>query len=203
MRGSLLHRHLPDRQVAAVLDHQAAVLHDVDALAHEPRRERVVADAALQPHRARPRGEQVVEVLREVLGAAEHVDDVDRPADGADRAEHRAVEDLGGLREVHGHRDDLEAGLREVARHVVRRLPGLRGGLDAQHGDRAGAVEQGGDACLVIDHSSVPPATFHQLSTRNTRASCAVEVTWFPIIRHGRNSGAARRASASRGATSA
>src|SRR5437588_7579314 len=58
-------------QKAAVLDHQAAILHDLDAGARELFRRRVVAYAGLKPDRARALGEYVFEVRRDILRAPE------------------------------------------------------------------------------------------------------------------------------------
>src|SRR5688500_15664679 len=59
----------------AILDHQAAVLHDLDALARESLGELVVPDPRLQPHGPGSRGQDVVQVRRQVLRPAEHVDE--------------------------------------------------------------------------------------------------------------------------------
>src|SRR5688572_18915355 len=71
---------------AAVLDHEATVLHDRDAGLRELLGKRVVTDAGLQPDRLRLLCEDVVEVAGEVGGLAEHVDHVDLARDLGERA---------------------------------------------------------------------------------------------------------------------
>ena len=70
---------LQPRQRRRVLDLEAAVGDDLDASPGERLLKRRVRDARLQPHRldARRRRQQIVEVLRQVLRAAEDVDDVE------------------------------------------------------------------------------------------------------------------------------
>ena len=69
-QARLAHRRL-------VLNEQAPVRDHVDARRRDGRLKRRVADARLQPHGARPRGDDVGQVLREIGRAAEHVHDVD------------------------------------------------------------------------------------------------------------------------------
>lgn len=55
-----------------MLDEQATILHHVDAGPRQPLGALVVADAELEPHRLGVCGEDVVHVLRDVLGAPKH-----------------------------------------------------------------------------------------------------------------------------------
>ena len=93
-----------------LLHHQTAVLHDLDAGLGELLRGLVVADAELEPDALRFRGEDVVDVRRDVAGAAEDVDHVDRAADRGERAEDRFAEDLRDFGVVDGDGDDFVAG---------------------------------------------------------------------------------------------
>ena len=59
------------------LDHQAAILDDVDARAREAFGRVVVRDAGLHPNDFRMLGENIVHVLRDAVAAPKDVDDVD------------------------------------------------------------------------------------------------------------------------------
>src|SRR5215207_3087911 len=126
----------------AVLDHQAEVLHDLDAGAREPLGDLVVAYAGLEPDRPRLRRENVFEMRRDVLGAPEDVDHVH----GAGHVRQFAVdllpEYLGHLRVVDRHGDDFEPRRGEVLRDVEGGLVRLPLGLDAEHRDAPRLGEQ-------------------------------------------------------------
>lgn len=150
--------------VAAVVDHQAAILHDGDPGLGEAAGGGVVADAELQPHRARSRREQIRQVRGHVLGAPEHIDDVDgaRTWHVGDPAVHGPAEDGLDLGVVDRHRDDLDAGVGEVARDIEGGLRRLLLGLDAEHRDAARAAHELCDPRLVVfdqELADVHPAT--------------------------------------------
>src|SRR3970282_1260556 len=91
----------------AVLGHHAAVLHHADARAREPLGRRVVPDAELEPHDARPppEREDLVGVRRQVLRTPEDLDDVGGPGEvGHARHGRRIVEEPS--REPGVHRED-------------------------------------------------------------------------------------------------
>src|SRR5437016_5917623 len=75
------------------VDHQAAVLHDVDSFTRQSLGSHVVADAKLEPDRLRSFREYVVDVRRDVLGTTEHVDEIDLTRNLRKRAEDALCED--------------------------------------------------------------------------------------------------------------
>jgi hypothetical protein len=125
-----------------VIDHQAAVLDDLDARFGELLRDLVVLDAELEPDRFRFLRKDFVEMLRNVFRAPEDVDHVDITGDVGELPVYGLAEDLFDIGEIHRHRDDVEAGGLEIFRDVKRGLTALRFGLDAQNGNRAGLREK-------------------------------------------------------------
>ena len=118
--------------------HQARVLHDAHPGGAQSRGARVVADAELEPRRERQRvhREDLVDVRGQVLRRAEQVDEVHGLAQLAQArdaafAQHRV--------ELRRDRHDAMA----VLLHVMRNLEGVvvRARLDADHRDRAAAIE--------------------------------------------------------------
>src|SRR5438874_1198952 len=141
----------------AVIDHQAAVLHDEDSGARERLRRPIVSNPALQPHRTRLFGEQVLEVAGDVARPAEDVDDVDL----ARHVDHLPIdllaEDLDRFRVVDGYRHDLEPHLLQRLRHVVRGLPAGDLGLDAEHRHATRLAQEAEQALLVVlDQIALP-----------------------------------------------
>src|SRR3954447_65370 len=64
---------------ASLFDHQTAILHDFDARLGQPLRRLIVPDAELEPDALRVRRDDVVDVRRDVVRAAEDVHHIDRP----------------------------------------------------------------------------------------------------------------------------
>src|SRR6185312_13680714 len=133
------------RLASAVLDHDAAILNDLDAGALELLREFVVPNPELEPHEFRLLREDVVHVRHEVPRAAKDVHQVDVPRNVGELAIDPLPEDLRDLRVVDRHGHDLETCILQVLGHVKSRLRRLRFGLDAEHGDAARALEEVAD----------------------------------------------------------
>src|SRR3954447_7376840 len=81
----------------SLFDHQTAILHHLDARRGQPLRRLIVANAELEPDALRVRGEDVVDVRRDVVWTPEHVDHIDRTTYICEFAEHRLAEDLGDV----------------------------------------------------------------------------------------------------------
>src|SRR4051812_4053316 len=103
-------RSAPPRE-RAVLDHEAEVLHDLDARAREPLGRAVVAYAGLEPDRLWFRGEDVFDVRRDVLRAPEDVDHIDGAGHVCEFAVDLLAEYFRHLRVVDGDGDDFEPGV--------------------------------------------------------------------------------------------
>ena len=73
---------------------ETAVLHHVEPGIDRGRRRGVVLQAELEPDRAGPGCERVVHDARQIVGAAEHVDEVDRLGKVIERRVHVPPEDL-------------------------------------------------------------------------------------------------------------
>jgi len=93
-------------------------------------------------------------------GAAEHVDDVDLAGHVGEAPVHLLPEDLGGVRVVDGHGNDLEPHLQKRLRHIVRRLPSRGVRLDAEHGNAPRRSEQP-EQLLFVVLDQVPAPVFH------------------------------------------
>lgn len=115
------------------------ILYDVDAGFGEAFGGVVVADAELEPDGFGVFGDDVVDVLGDVGGAAEDVDDVDVAWDGGEGAVDGLAEDLddGGI--VDGDGDDCVAGALNVGGDVVGGFIGI--GFDAEDGDAVRTFE--------------------------------------------------------------
>src|SRR5262249_49754787 len=112
------------------LHHQTTILNDRDPGLGETLGEDVVPDLLLEPDRARLRRHEVVGVGHQILRTTEDVDHGEGRRRIRDAPVHAPPEDLGYVGKVDGDRDDVEARLDEVLRHVERRLVGLGLGLD-------------------------------------------------------------------------
>ena len=145
-----------------MLHQQAAVLDHLDAGAREGLRGRLVADAELEPDHAGVRGQDVVDVRRDVARPAEDVDHVHRARHLAHRAVDGAVEDAGDLGIVDRHRHELDAGLIVVGPHIfgIGRVEHDILGLDDDRADElpftlghenAGWVERVGPGVRGVD----------------------------------------------------
>src|SRR4051812_38807241 len=79
-----------------VIGERAVVLHDGDSRGLEDVRDVLVADPELEPHDLGPRAhrEDVLDVSGDQLGAAEHIDEVDRLVDLGERLLDRDAEQL-------------------------------------------------------------------------------------------------------------
>src|SRR5205085_10402436 len=126
----------------AVLDHEAAILHDLYPRARELFGNRVVAYAGLHPDRLRARGEYVFQMRGHVPRASEDVHHVNPSGHVREPSVDPAPEDLRRLRVVDRHSPYVEARGRHVLRDVEGWLEALRLGLDAEHGHAPGLREQ-------------------------------------------------------------
>ncbi len=115
----------------------------------------IVPDAELEPHRARPDGEDVVDVGRDVVRATKDVDEVDRPGHVRESPVHGLAEDLGHLGVVDWNGDHLVARALGVGGHVVRGRTRL-GDLDPEHGDAVHGAEQRADARGCVEQVGAP-----------------------------------------------
>src|SRR5437588_5117739 len=120
---------------SSLLDHQAAVQDDLDAGFGEFLRGLVVADPELELDELGLRGVDVVDVRRDVGGAAEDVDHVDGTPDVGQLAVDLLAQNLRDLGVVNGYGDDLVAGRGHVRCDVVSGLIRVRFRLDAEHSD--------------------------------------------------------------------
>jgi hypothetical protein len=119
--------------VVPVLDEQAAVLHHVDARGDQLPGRLVVADPQLEPHRLRPLRDDVVEVRRDVLWAAEDVHQVHHFRNVFEPGECLLPQDLGFVRI---HRNDPVTLFLKVFCNLVAGPPLMRGQPD--DGNRPG-----------------------------------------------------------------
>src|SRR3954449_6828045 len=87
----------------SLFDHQTAILHHFDAGLGQSLRGLVVADTELEPDALRLRGEDVVDVRRDVVRTAEDIDHVDRTTYIRELAKHRFAENLCDLGVVNGN----------------------------------------------------------------------------------------------------
>jgi hypothetical protein len=92
----------------------------------------------------------------DVLGAAEHVHDVDLTGHVGNSLVSLLPQDRLGLRVVDGHGHDFEAHRVERLRHVEGGPRRVRFGAHAQHGDAARAAEQLGQALRIFDQVVAP-----------------------------------------------
>src|SRR5690606_2448947 len=105
----------------AMLYHRTPVLHHVDPGIGEPLRRFVVAYPELEPHGAGLLRDDVVDMRRDVTGAAEDDDDIDVARHVLDGAMHWLTENLRHVRVVDRHRHDVVADALEVGGDVVCR----------------------------------------------------------------------------------
>lgn len=152
-----------------MVDHQAAILHDVDACAGETLGRRGVSNAELEPDRARAGGEDVLDVRVDVVWPAKHVDQIDLARDVDETAVDGPPEDLRHVRVIDGHRNHVDAGVHEILRDVERRLKRLGLGLDAEHGDTPRLPCDARDPLLVFDQMGREVAS--RLHAETCRAS--------------------------------
>ncbi len=137
-----------------MVDHDAAILNDLDIRFAQSSRRLTVMDAELHPDRARLRleSQDLVDVRRDVFRGTKEVDDVDR---GPTRFVRR-VRQLGEARvgafvehalELGIDRNDPVAALLQVVRNPVGVL--VRIALDPDDGDRPGVPEQAGQMLVA------------------------------------------------------
>src|SRR5437588_3269744 len=145
-------------QEGAVLDHQAAILHDLNACARESFGGSVVAYAGLEPDRARALGEYVFERRRDVLRASEDINHVNLAGDVREFPIDLQAEDMRRFRVIDRHGHDLKPRRDEVLRDVEGGLVALRLGLHAEHGDALRRGEQLADGPVNLDEIFAPIA---------------------------------------------
>lgn len=120
-----------------MLDHQAAVLDDFDAAAGEIFRRGVIADAGLKPNGRRFFFEDIFDVRADVVGPTKYIDQIDFARYIGEPAINRPAENFSYVGEIDRNGNDIEAGLREILRHIERRLKRLLLGFNAEHRDAA------------------------------------------------------------------
>jgi hypothetical protein len=91
-------------------------------------------------------------MLRDVGGAAEEQYHVGGWIDGRERPVHGLAQQLGNLRVIHGHRDDVVAVLFEVGRNRKGRGERL-GGLDADDRNAMCVLEDARNPGAIVDQA--------------------------------------------------
>jgi hypothetical protein len=137
-----------------MLHEETPILHDVDALGRQPVGDGIVAYTELQPHGVRVLGQDVIQMPRHVIGAPEHVDQIDVARDVRQAAVDRLAEDGRDLGVVDGHGDDVESRTGEIRGHGERGLVPLRLGLDPEHGDTLRAGQKVVDVRIGLESAA-------------------------------------------------
>jgi hypothetical protein len=142
-----------------VLDADAAVGDDGEACLLRTSRRAVVPDAELHPENPGADGGRGLRHLRDELGAAEDVHDVDRLGEVRQRGAHPLAVQF-PTRDRRVHRQHATACPLQVGRHPEARTPGLVARAD--DGDRPGAVQdpaqvQGRALSGKRDHGTIAP----------------------------------------------
>src|SRR2546423_11528411 len=169
---------------AHVVNHDAAILDDLNAGTGQAFGGLFVADAELEPHGARRFREDVFDVRVNVFAAPEDVDEINLLLDVGQPPVNFLPENLCDLRVVNRHGDDFKAGALKVLRHVEGRLARLPLGLDSEHGDAFCLAQQFSDLLAAVEKVLLPvrhgslseatPAEEWRAAALNCRALCVL-----------------------------
>lgn len=136
MGGVLSSRH------RAMLNHQTAVLHDLNAGASKRLCRWGVANAGLKPDGFRFLGKNIINVPVDIVRTAKDIDKIDFTRDINQTTIHRGAEDLVDLGVINRNRDYFKTGPQQILRHVHRWLTRLGFCFDTQNGDPMGVHNQ-------------------------------------------------------------
>jgi hypothetical protein len=121
-----------------MINHQTAILHDLNPGASERLRGLIVANAGLKPYGFRLLRQNIVYVTVDILRTAKDVNQIDFSRNINQAPIDRRAKNFCDLGVIDRNRDYFEAGSEQILRHVHRRLTRLRFCLDTENCDSAG-----------------------------------------------------------------
>lgn len=134
-----------------VLNHETAVLHDLDTGAGESFRGFVVANTGLKPDRFRFLRKDIIDVAVNIPRTAKYIHQIDFSRNVDKAAIDPRAENFADFGVIDRHRNNFVACLEQIMRHINRRLIRLRLGLDTEHGNTTALQNQPANLRRIID----------------------------------------------------